>query len=116
MQFSMIVKSELVEADPGLDYKKIRDSQAFIDYDKVRPPVRVRSWKDGDRFYPLGAGGSKKLQDFFIDSKIPVNRRANIPVFYDSKKIIWVGNLRIDQRVRITGKTCRILSLELFEK
>jgi len=116
IQFSMIVKSKLVDADPGQDYKKARDSQAFIDYGKVKPPVRVRSWKDGDRFYPLGAGGSKKLQDFFIDSKIPVNRRANIPVFYDSEKIIWVGNMRIDQRVRITGKTCRILSLELFEK
>ncbi|MCJ7665821.1 MAG: tRNA lysidine(34) synthetase TilS [Actinobacteria bacterium] len=116
IQFSMMLKSELVDADPGMDYKKALSSQAFIDYDRVKPPVRVRSWNDGDRFYPLGAGGSKKLQDLFMDSKIPVNKRANIPVFYDREKIIWVGNLRIDQRVRVTGKTCRILRLELFEK
>ena len=115
-QFSMIVKSELMNLDSGMDYKKARKSQAFIDYDMVKLPVGVRSWKDGDRFYPLGAGGSKKLQDFFVDSKIAVNKRANIPVFYDREKIIWVGNMRIDQRVKITGKTLRILRLELFEK
>ncbi len=115
-QFSMRLKSGLTFRDQGTDYKKARDDQAFIDYDKVKFPVKVRNWKDGDRFYPLGAGGSKKLQDFFNDHKITINKRANIPVFYDREKIIWVGNQRIDNRVRITGKTKKILQMELFEK
>ncbi len=115
-QFSVILKSGLTFRDQETDYKKAGDNQAFMDYDKVKFPVKVRNWKEGDRFYPLGAGGSKKLQDFFTDQKITVNRRADVPVFYDSEKIIWVGNHRIDNRVRITGKTRKILQMELFEK
>ena len=90
--------------------------EGLIDYNKIIPPVRVRNWKEGDRFYPLGAGGSKKLQDFFTDRKTPVNERKNIPIFHDREKIIWIGNMRIDDRVRITSGTSRILCLELFEK
>ncbi|MFC2145355.1 tRNA lysidine(34) synthetase TilS, partial [Actinomycetota bacterium] len=94
-QFSMNLRSGLISPDQKTDYKKAGDNQASIDYDKVKLPVKVRSWEEGDRFYPLGAGGSKKLQDFFTDHKITVNKRANIPVFYDKEKIIWVGNQRI---------------------
>ena len=115
-QFSMNLKSRLTCTDQKMDYKKARITQAFIDYDKVKLPVKVRSWKEGDRFYPLGAGGSKKLQDFFTDRKITINKRVDVPVFYDREKIIWVGNQRIDHRVRITGKTKKILQMELFEK
>ncbi len=115
-QFSMDLRSGMAGRDQKKDYKEARDNQAFIDYDKVKLPVKVRSWEEGDRFYPLGAGGSKKLQDFFTDRKITVNKRVNVPVFYDREKIIWVGNQRIDHRVRITGKTKKILRMELFEK
>lgn len=115
-QFSMNLRSSLAGRDQKTDYKEARDNQAFIDYDKVKLPVKVRRWKEGDRFYPLGAGGSKKLQDFFTDCKITVNKRMNVPVFYDSEKIIWIGNQRIDHRVRITRDTKKILRMELFEK
>ncbi len=112
--FSMVVRSQLL--DFARDYRNGPDSKVFLDYNKIILPVRVRSWKEGDRFYPLGAGGSKKLQDFFTDRKTPVNERKNIPIFHDRKKIIWIGNMRIDDRVRITSGTSRTLCLELFEK
>jgi len=112
--FSMTVRSQLL--DFAGDYMDSPVSKAFLDYGKILSPIGVRSWKEGDRFYPLGTDGSKKLQDFFTDSKVPVNKRKNIPVFRDREKIIWIGNMRIDNRVRITAKTSRILCLELFEK
>ena len=87
----------------------------MIDYRKVVPPVIARSWRKGDRFHPLGMKGSKKLQDLFIDSKVPINQRDRIPVFCDSEKVIWVGNMRIDSRVRATSGTKDFLCLELFE-
>ena len=101
-------------SDPG-DYRSLPYSRAVLDYKKVLPPVIVRTWRKGDRFYPLGMEGSKKLQDFFIDNKVPVNMRKNIPVFCDSEKVIWVGNMRIDSRVRATSATTDFLCLELFE-
>jgi tRNA(Ile)-lysidine synthase len=112
--FDFMVRSEVI-SDPG-GYNKLPNSKAVMDMNEVKPPITVRSWKEGDRFYPLGLKGSKKLQDFFIDVKVPVNLRKKIPVFCDQEKILWVGNMRMDSRVKVTPSTREYLCLELFEK
>ena len=59
-------------------------------------PLYVRSWKPGDRFQPFGMKGSKKLQDFFIDQKIPKSERHNVPIIVDKKdRILSVSNFRV---------------------
>lgn len=113
--FNLELSSELLK--PGEDkirFDKAESTEAFLDYARVKPPLQVRNWKKGDKFYPLGMEDEKKLQDFFIDSKIPVHLRKLIPVFVDREKIIWVGKYRIDNRVRITEDTKEVLHLELF--
>lgn len=58
-------------------------------------PLYVRSWKHGDRFQPSGMKGSKKLQDFFTDEKIPKYSRKQIPIIVDDQDaIICIGDLR----------------------
>jgi len=113
-KFNISVRSKLT-GDPG-DYSQLSSSKSVMDFKKISPPLKVRSWEKGDKFFPLGMKGSKKLQDFFIDNKIPVNKRNKIPVFYDSDKIIWIGNMRIDSRVKVNLETTDFLCLELFEK
>lgn len=62
-------------------------------------PLYVRSWRHGDRFRPKGLSGTKKLQDFFTDQKIPRRLRNQIPIIVDKDdRIVSVGNLRYDQK------------------
>lgn len=57
--------------------------------------LKVRSWQPGDRFKPQGMAGHKKLQNFFVDQKIPRHLRGKIPILVDEKDaIICVGNMR----------------------
>lgn len=98
----------------SINFKKAKKNEAYMDYNKIKPPVMVKKWEKGDRFCPLGMDEEKKLQDFFVDSKIPLNFRKLVPVFVDREKIIWVGGYRIDNRVKITGDTTKILHMELF--
>ena len=115
--FNLELSSEVLELNKDkLDFNKAKNSEAFLDYDRIKTPVKVRNWKNGDRFYPQGMKSEKKLQDFFIDNKISVHLRKSIPVFTDSEKIIWIGKYRIDERVKITGDTRRVLHLKLYEK
>ena len=66
-----------------------------VDYIK---PLYVRSWKAGDRFQPSGMQGSKKLQDFFTDAKVPKFERPQIPVVVDEEDyIVCIGNLRFSE-------------------
>lgn len=60
--------------------------------------LSVRSRKNGDVFFPLGMNGKKKLKDFFIDKKIPAEKRQVIPIITADGNIAAVYNLRCDRR------------------
>ncbi len=83
----------------------------FLDNNQVQFPLVVRNWLPGDRFYPLGLHGSKKLKDFFTDSKVPVRARHNIPVVSFHNKIAWVCGLRIDERFKVTSDSKKVLKM-----
>ncbi|MHB1456547.1 MAG: tRNA lysidine(34) synthetase TilS, partial [Armatimonadota bacterium] len=79
-------------SDVPIDYRRSdRSSDIIVDFDSIQGYLHVRNWQPGDRIYPLGLGGSKKVQDIFSDMKIPKSQRSRIPVIADSKKIIWIS-------------------------
>ena len=86
-------------------------NHAFLDLDKLRFPLRLRAWQEGDYFYPLGMKGKKKLSDFMIDRKIPVNLKPGLRVLESAGEIAWVVSLRVDDRFKITADTRRIFCL-----
>ena len=55
----------------------------------------VRSWKPGDRMKPFGMKGTRKLQDLFVDQKVPRDSRDRIPVFECRGEIVWIPGYRI---------------------
>ena len=85
---------------------------AWLDAGRIKWPLFLRFWKHGDRFYPLKLGGSKKLQDFFVDSRVPARVRRRVPILCDQEKICWVVGYRLDDRVKVTPQTERILAIE----
>lgn len=107
------VHLSIIEGSPDLMYLSPRGDVAYMDWDLVVPPLTVRNMRPGDRFQPLGMKGTKKLKDFFIDEKIPVDKRRRIPLVVDGASIIWVGGLRIAERVRVHPGTSRVLKVEI---
>jgi tRNA(Ile)-lysidine synthase len=88
----------------------------YLDYDELKFPLTVRNFQPGDRFYPLGLRGSKKLKDFFIDNKISPRERYNIPIVLFQDKIAWVAGLRIDDRFRLKPGTRKALKIQLISE
>jgi tRNA(Ile)-lysidine synthase len=84
---------------------------ACLDLAKTGDVLSVRSRRPSDRFQPLGMSGPKKLNRFMIDDKIPQSWRARVPIVVSSDRIIWVVGCRIDESVRVTPTTKRILRL-----
>ncbi len=83
---------------------------AYFDMDKIGS-LSIRTFRNGDRFVPLGMKYSVKLKDFFISLKIPKEKRRYIPLLISEKDIIWVIGYRIDDRYRITDRTQQILKV-----
>lgn len=87
---------------------------ALLDMDSIEFPITIRNFRAGDRFFPLGAGGCQKLKKFFIDHKIPRDQRRRCPLLLSRGRIVWVAGHRIDQRVRLTQATRRVLRAVLI--
>ena len=89
------------------------ENEACLDLDKIKFPILIRKWQPGDKFIPFGMNNKKKLQDFFTDAGVPLHSRHRVPVFCDSEKIIWLGGLRIDERVKVDDDTRTIICFVL---
>ena len=78
--------------------------------------VRVRARKPGDRFQPRGMKSEKKLQDFFVDEKVPRAWRDRVPLVISERGVAWVVGYRVADWARAgenSSQTCEIrFSLE----
>ncbi|MDR4504621.1 MAG: tRNA lysidine(34) synthetase TilS [Candidatus Scalindua sp.] len=86
--------------------------EEVVDLEEIRMPLTVRTRRRGDRFFPLGSDSSKKLKDFFIDSKIAQKERDMIPIVTMQDQPIWVVGYRIDNRIRVSEKTEKLLIMK----
>jgi len=84
---------------------------ALMDYESLQFPLKMRNFRPGDRFYPLGVKGTQKLKDFFIDHKVPKFERPKIPLLISGEMIAWIVGYRIDERVKVTEKTKKVLTV-----
>lgn len=88
------------------------NNEAYLDHDKIQFPLTIRNWKQGDSFYPLGMQSKKKLSDFMIDEKIPLNLKEKIILVISQEEVIWVVGHRIDNRYKMTSNTQNVLVLK----
>ena len=80
----------------------------------LRLPLAVRSRRPGDRFRPLGAPGARKLQDFFVDRKVPRGERDTVPLVVDaSDRIVWVVGQTVAEDFRVTDPSRGVILLKV---
>ena len=80
-------------------------NRAKLDFHKLSFPLRLRKWKNGDKFKPLGMSNFKKLSDFFIDEKYSLLEKQKQWILCSEDNIVWIIGNRIDERYKIENHT-----------
>ncbi|MFM2157015.1 MAG: tRNA lysidine(34) synthetase TilS [Bacteroidota bacterium] len=96
-----------------IELKTQLKSVALIDQQKIAGLLELRTYREGDYFYPLGMKGKKLLSDFFIDEKINEFDKKQIPLLCDNHQIIWIAGYRLDERYKVTDTTENILRVDI---
>jgi tRNA(Ile)-lysidine synthetase-like protein len=87
--------------------------EVYLDADQLAGPLVVRCRRPGERFRPAGGRGSRRLQDIFVDAKVPRALRDSWPVVATPQAIVWVPGLRAAADLAATAATRRVLQLRL---
>ncbi len=83
---------------------------AYFDAGRIAG-LTVRTFREGDRFVPLGMTQSVKVKDYFIAKKVPAARRRRIPLLLSGNDIIWVVGERMSDVYKVTGATTRVMKV-----
>ena len=97
------------------DYDKSNNSfSEIIDGSTIEGKrIKLRKWKSGDYFQPLGMIGRKKISDFLIDEKIDLFTKQKQMVVTANNKIIWVCGHRLSDSVKVNDNTSKFMELSL---
>jgi tRNA(Ile)-lysidine synthetase-like protein len=80
-------------------------------------PLVLRTYRQGDSIKPLGMKGYKKVSDIFIDDKIPLSKRKNIPILTSrSGEILCIFGVRVSEACRVGKYTKQAVKLELLTR
>lgn len=88
-----------------------KENEASLDYDLLKFPLKLRKWKQGDVFQPLGMKGKKKISDFMIDEKIPLNLKQRVCVIESDGEVVWIVGHRIDDRFKVHHSSKKIYNV-----
>ena len=109
-ELGLSLRFDLVETD---EVRFGSGKRAYMDYDRVARPMRVRNARPGDRIQPLGMKGRKKVKDLFIDEKIKRDERGRLPIVADRDSVLWVPGVRLSDKVKIRDRTKSVLKIEI---
>ena len=109
--YRVVIGEEQLQLEEVKERFSSGKNEIFVDKDTLKFPLYIRSWKEGDYFFPLGLGGKKKLSKFFKDEKLSLLQKEKVKILCSRDEIVWVLGMRPDNRFRVTEKTQTILKI-----
>ena len=76
------------------------DARGPLDLDALGPTLMLRERRGGERLRPLRGGPRRALKQLLQEARVPVPRRAQLPLLFDRGRLIGVADLWLDESVQ----------------
>jgi tRNA(Ile)-lysidine synthase len=108
-ELGKVFRADIVELEMG----ETHGQRVFVDADSIGPCVRIRNWKPGDYYRPVGLPAGK-LKKLFQRARIPRNHRTSWPVVVAESTIIWVASFPVSREFVPRGSQ-KIVAIEALQ-
>ncbi len=99
----------------GVNIFETHSNCIFVDENKLKFPLTIRKWQEGDYFYPSGMNGKKKLSKYFKDEKYSLLDKENQWLLCSENQIVWIIGKRADDRFKSKETTQNSIKIVLEE-
>ena len=106
---------EIEQKDLGGFKKTKTNFVEWFDFKKLKLPLEIRSRKRGDKFWPLGLAGEKRVGKFLTAAKVSQSLRRRLLVVADSDKIIWLCPVRISEKTKVSNDTRKVIQIKISD-
>lgn len=86
----------------------------YVDKEKLKFPLTIRKWQEGDYFCPAGIDGKKKVSKYFKDEKLSLSDKESVWFLFSENQLVWIIGKRQDRRFYIEKATTQVLKIELL--
>lgn len=101
---------EQAERIPQKSYTK------WIDYAIIKHGLYARTRRSGDYLTVSDDGKRQKLKSYFINEKVPRDKRGNMLLIADGNHIVWIPGYRMSRLFRVGNSTDKILEIKIMEE
>ncbi|MBQ6442826.1 MAG: tRNA lysidine(34) synthetase TilS [Lachnospiraceae bacterium] len=109
-ELQKLIRTRVFDRPENLQIPKKKYTK-WLDYDKIKNGLQVRTRRSGDYLQIDDAGGEKTLKKYLIDEKVPGEERGDLPLLCDGKHVVWVIGRRVSAYYKVTDETKRIIEV-----
>ncbi|HEY1204090.1 MAG: tRNA lysidine(34) synthetase TilS [Bryobacteraceae bacterium] len=103
---SLSLELEPPAAPAGSAYNK---DGTELDWDRISGGLRIRNWRPGDRYRPIGHASETKIKFLFQEARIPLWERRGWPVMTCGDAIVWSRKFGPAVGYAVSGETRSVL-------
>ncbi len=99
-------------------FNKINNLLFFyaLDYATINKDTNFRNRRPGDTFCRAGRRITKTIKKLFNELKIPLKNRDRILMLANKNEILWINNIGVSEKAKVTDKTEKVVLIYLEEK